>query len=543
VAQVLDRQPVVHETAGTEDRAQAFSAVSEAKPRPWNRYLIALGGIGAGAIALRAYHLGSLSLWVDEMGTATAAMTPFPQFFSMVRDSLGAAPLDYLGVKLFTFFLGHDTVATRSFAFAMGCLAVFLIYGLGTRLYNDRLVGLIGAAMLAFSAFDIYYSQEARFYSLQLTVAIVSLYAFLRALDSDSVPAWLLYGAATVLTLYTHYFLAMLLPAEGLYAAGHYLLPVVRDRSAHALRPAVRQVALCLAAQLGAVALFIPWVVFALPSQLSTSNYGVLPSLGLAKFHQIFVVLIGLAPLNSAPPAGLGQLVRTDLVLALAGTGLIWALALKRMRVLLLAAIIVLAIPLAWRLDQQSRYFWSERQVIFVLVPLYLLAAVGVRHLLDAAAWLIGRIYFRWRGLKMAAILALAALPVWMALYWSPVHLVLEGRWLGKEDWRGVAAYLDRERCPNAQFWSFIDQQYSYGFAYYAPSLEVHTHFLYVLPDGSYDPNAMDAVQKQDVRADDWIVLDTATAAAEDPALSARGWTAKSFNGIVVYHQQTCASI
>jgi uncharacterized membrane protein len=513
----------------------------KAKATGSSPYLIALGGIGAGAIALRAYHLGSLSLWVDEMGTATAAITPFPQFFSAVRDSLGAAPLDYLGVKLFTFVLGHGTVATRSFAFAMGCLGVFLMYGLGTRLYNDRLVGLIAAAMLAFSAFDIYYSQEARFYSLQLTVAIVNLYTFLRALDSGSVRDWLLYGAATVLTLYTHYFLAMLLPVEGLYAAGHYLLPVVRDRSTHALRPAVKQVAMCLAAQLGAVALFIPWVVFALPSQLGTSNYGVLPSLGLAKLHQIFVVLIGLAPLNSAPPAGLGQLARADLVLALAGTGLIWALALKRMRVLLPAAIVVLAIPLAWRLDQQSHYFWSERQVIFVLAPLYLLAAIGVRHLLDAAAWLAGRIDPGWRGAQVAAVLALAALPVWIALYWSPVHLVLEGRWLSKEDWRGVAAYIDHGRCPNAQFWSFIDQQYSYGFTYYAPNLEAHTHFLYALPDGSYDPNAMDALQKQGVRAGDWIVLDAATAAANDPALTAEGWSAKSFNGVVVYNQQTCA--
>ena len=525
---------------GGIDPATAFLPTSKAKARPWNAYLIALGGIGAGAIALRAYHLGSLSLWVDEMGTATAAITPFPQFFSAVRDSLGAAPLDYLGVKVFTFVLGHGTAATRSFAFAMGCLGVFLIYGLGSRLYGDRLVGLIAATMLAFSAFDVYYSQEARFYSLQLTVAIISLYTFLRALDSRSVPDWFLYGAATTLTLYTHYFLAMLLPIEGLYAAGHYLLPVVRGRSARALRPAVKQVALCLGAQLGAVALFIPWVVFALPSQLGTSNYGVLPSLGLAKFHQIFVVLIGLAPLNSAPPAKLGQLVRTDLVLALGVIGLVWTLALKRMRVILLAAIVVLAVPLAWRLDQQSRYFWSERQVIFVLVPIYLLAAIGVRRLLDATAWLIGRTYSRWPRNQMAAVLALAALPVWIALYWSPLHLVLEGKWLSKEDWRGVAAYLDREHCPSAQFWSSIDQQYSYGFAYYAPTLEAQARYLYVLPNGSFDPDALDALQKQDVRANDWVVLDGPTAAADDAALRALGWSATSFTGIVVYHRQTC---
>jgi len=118
---------------------------------------------------------------------------------------------------------------------------------------------------------------------------------------------------------------------------------------------------------------------------------------------------------------------------------------------------------------------------------------------------------------------------------------VLEGRWLSKEDWRGVAAYLDREHCQGAQFWSFIDAQYSYGFAYYAPDLKAHTHYLYVLPGGSFDPDAMDALQKQDVRAGDWLVLDSATAAADDSALTAQGWSAKSFTGLVVYHQQACA--
>ena len=34
-------------------------------------------------------------------------------------------------------------------------------------------------------------------------------------------------------------------------------------------------------------------------------------------------------------------------------------------------------VPLAWRADKIGRYFWSERQVILVLVPLYVLAAAG----------------------------------------------------------------------------------------------------------------------------------------------------------------------
>src|SRR4029077_8368190 len=129
-------------------------------------------------------------------------LTPF---LNGVRSDFGAAPLDYLGVKLFTSVLGHGTAATRSWAFVMGCAAVFVIYLLGSRLYGDRMVGLIGAFMLAFSAFHIYYSDEARFYALAVVVGTLNLYVFLRALDSGAVKDWILYTALTVIALYSHF--------------------------------------------------------------------------------------------------------------------------------------------------------------------------------------------------------------------------------------------------------------------------------------------------------------------------------------------------
>jgi len=498
----------------------------------WNKYGIAIGLIVAVAAALRAYHLGEQSLWIDELAEGTAAQTPFPQFFAEVRWGLGAAPLDYLGVKLFTTFFGHDTIATRSWAFAMGCLAVFLIYVLGARLYNDRMVGLIAAAMLAVSAFHIYYSEEARFYSLQVVVAILSLYAFLRALDSGAAKDWLLYGVASAVTLYTHYFLAMLLPIEGLYVAGKYLLLVRRDQPANAVRRGLTQVGMCLAAQVGAVLIFVPWLAFALQNQLSFSGYGLLPALGLAKIHQIFVVLIGLAPLNSSPPAGIGQLVRTDLVVGLAALGLVWALTSRRFRVLLFAAILVVAVPVAWRLDQAGDYFWSERQVIFLLAPLYVLAAIGVRHLLAAAVRFAYGNRSSGRVDAWVPRLALALVPVWLILYWGPIQLVYQDRWEPKEDWRGVTAFIDRAGCPDTQYWSFVDAHLSYGFGYYDRSLLPRSHFLNRLHDGSFDPSSLGA--------HDWIVIGSTDPAAA--ALRSLGWQATQFPGLTVYHHQTCGN-
>src|SRR2546426_545569 len=284
--------------------------------------------------------------------------------------------------------------------------------------------------------------------TLAVVVGMLNLYVFLRALESGEVKDWTLYAAVTVVALYSHYFLAILLPVEGLYLAGTRLVMSVRNRSEHPFRTALTQIRMCLAAQVAAVLAFAPWLAFALPSQ-SAGGYPTLPPLGISRIHQIFVVLIGLAPLNSLPPNGLGKELRTDIVLALALIGLVWALALRRPQVLLLAGIIAFAIPLAWRSDQLGHYFWSERQVIFVLVPLYLLAAIGARHLIGAVGRLaLSRAGWRDRRTGLAAGLALFLAIAWVALYWSPVQLVYQDRWLGKEDWRGVPVFIDKGGCP-----------------------------------------------------------------------------------------------
>ena len=504
---------------------------------------------------LRVYHLGTQSLWVDELGEGTTAEAPLSQFIANLRADFGAAPLDYLGVKLFTSVAGHGTVGTRSWAFVMGSAGVFAIYLLGARLFKDRAAGLIAAAMLALSAFDIYYSQEARFYALAVLVGTLQIYAFLRATDSGSKRDWTVYGAVTVVALYSHFFLAALLPVEGLYLAGGTLVAVYRDRSNGRMRAALTQVGMCLAAQLLAFIVFVPWLVTELQFQ-TNAGYPLLPALGLSRIHQIFVVLIAMAPLNSTGPDGLGAILRTDLVLGLAAIGLAWELALRRWRALILAAIIAVAIPLAWRSDQAAHYFWSERQVIIVLVPLYLLAAIGLRHLLGTAASLLAQVSRReWSSLPslsprarvaLAAGLSVVLVAGWAAAYRTPMVLVYSDRWAVKEDWRGVAAFIDSSGCPDTQYWTFLNAHYSYGFAYYDPGLMPRSHYLWSLPGGAYTTDTVEAVQTQQLGSRDWLVLSAPAVTAKkgansaDGALRGLGWSLRSFTSLNVYYQTTC---
>ena len=499
------------------------------------------------AVALRGYHLGTQSLWVDELGEGTSAEDDMSRFVTDLRADFGAAPLDYLGVKLFTTVLGHSTIATRSWAFAMGSLGVVLIYVLGSRLFNDRVAGLIAAGMMTFSAFDIYYSQEARFYALAIVAGMLNLYAFLRALDSGAARDWIIYAVCTAIALYSHFFLAALLPVEGVYLAGAQVAIARRDSSRGGVKAAVTQVGLCLAAQVAAFLVFVPWLVSELSVQ-GTAGYPELPALGIRRVYQIFVVLIGMAPLNSVGPNGLGALMRTNIVLGLAALGFVWELALRRWRVLLLAGIIGIAIPLAWRSDQVEHYFWAERQVIFVLVPLYLLAATGMGHVItNVVRWFLQM--DRFRSLSRAAVaVALFAIvaATWAAAYSSPIVLVYSDRWEPKEDWRSVATFIDQNECTDSQYWTYVNAHYSYGFAYYDPALGPRSHYLWELPGGGSTTDPVAAVQAQHLGANDWIILatgmttSTANGMSADETLRALGWSPTAFNGLTVYHQMTC---
>ena len=280
----------------------------------------------------------------------------------------------------------------------MGCLAVGLTYRLAVRAFNDKMIGLIASFMLALSAFHIYYSQEARFYALSAVMGVLLLLLFFRALESGSARDWTLYAIAACAALYSHYFLAIVLLVQAAYVTGACLLELIRHPDSTSRRSALYPVFSCAAAQIVAVALFIPWLVYALPRQLQ-GGWPPLPKFGLRRLHNIFVVLIGLAPMNSAQSEYVSQVVRADLVLGLALVGLISSLVLRRMRALVLAGIVIIAVPLAWFADKIGHYFWSERQVILVLVPLYLLAAAGAQSLLvgagKVAAVALSRRWFR----------------------------------------------------------------------------------------------------------------------------------------------------
>jgi uncharacterized membrane protein len=496
-----------------------------------------LGVVVAIAAGLRIYHIGAQSLWIDELEEGHTARAAIPELLQYVRQDAGGAPLDYLGVKLTTSLFGAGTVGTRLWALLLGCTAVVLVYFVATAWFKRPVVGLVSAFLLALSGFHLYYSIEARPYALSVAAALLQLWLFHRAIERDRWRDWLAFGALAGVVLYAHYFLAVLLVAEGV---GLFVVRLWGAAGARWHREqvlgAVSQLLRFAAAACIAAALFAPWIWFASLTQLHDLGWPVLPRLTPARVYTILGTLLALGPLGqaAAPASALGPLdPRQTLmlwsVLAMAAAGIYWELAERRLNVLVLVLVPAIAIPAAWIADQRQHYFWSERQVIFVLPCLYLLCAAGV---VGTARWLL-RLIGRDRDLRQAmpAIAGAVAVAIvaWTALSWHSIHAVYLDRWIAKENWRQASAFAAQHTKSDTLVYSFLPDMFAYGVAYYQPQLEARGRWT---PMDSQ--TAARTVASLDLHPDDLVVTAAsyvADGSAADELLRSKGFTPRDFPG------------
>ncbi len=161
--------------------------------------LIALIAVGT---LFRLYHLGTKSIWLDEAFSISISHRSLIDVLQMTVRTDTHPPLYYLLLKIWLLFSQSETwVRLLSSIFSIASIPV--MYLLANKLFNDRRAGLVGAAILVFSPFQIWYAQEARMYAVLTFFVLASAYFFIQALQSGSAIAWLGYMVTTVLALYT----------------------------------------------------------------------------------------------------------------------------------------------------------------------------------------------------------------------------------------------------------------------------------------------------------------------------------------------------
>ena len=197
----------------------------------------AVGALVAVAAVLRFYGIGHQGFWFDEANTAQLVQFSPGKMLGLIPRTESTPPLYYCVVWVWARVFGHGEAGLRSLSALCGVLVVPVAYLVGARLLGRR-AGLIAAALTACSPLLIWYSQEARSYSMLVLLTGLSLLAFVTARDTPAPGALALWVLSCALALATHYFAAV---AVGPQAA--WLLAEHRER--RPVRVAVGVVALC----------------------------------------------------------------------------------------------------------------------------------------------------------------------------------------------------------------------------------------------------------------------------------------------------------
>ena len=162
---------------------------------------------------LRLSHLGTKSLWLDEGATVTLARMTWPQFVHVWWYGEASFQGAFFVLMRGWVHLGQSEAWVRLPAAIFGIASISLIYVVARRLVGVT-PALASAAILAFSPTHVYYSQEARSYTMTILLVLVSSWFFARAVETDRERDWALWTIFSVLAVYSHDFASLVLVAQ-----------------------------------------------------------------------------------------------------------------------------------------------------------------------------------------------------------------------------------------------------------------------------------------------------------------------------------------
>lgn len=150
------------------------------------------------ATALRLFRLDAQSLWIDEWFTLQTLSNPPDGLVASAMRINNAPPL-YFGMAWpMVWLFGANEWSLRLPSALAGIVALLLMHRLARRLFHDERAGFAAALLLAVNPLHVWYSQEARNYTLVLTLMLGACVAYLRAVERGRTRDWALLAGVVV---------------------------------------------------------------------------------------------------------------------------------------------------------------------------------------------------------------------------------------------------------------------------------------------------------------------------------------------------------
>ena len=413
-----------------------------------NRTVLLLAAvIFATSLAVRLYKLDSQTLECDELYTVPAVTGHQYVYLSRegetASNQIRSSSADYrqlikpdkdLGLAAVTSVLrrnvhlpayfyfmhywvewfGTSAFALRFPAVIFGALAAVALFLLGNELFGS-LSGVVAALLMALTPEQIYFSQQARMYSLLALLAICSTY-FLILLRKRSQNTWLYfaYAVVSIAGVYTHYEYSFCLAAQVAFV--WLITPMGKE---NARRWIVAHAAIGAA--------FLPWVLITIAQKANSPEVIAWVNGSLTSNLILTEVVTKIARLISAPELPLGWLsVIVAYALIIYG-----AVSIRAERPILLLILLWMIVPIGGIIVADkllgTRAITITRYWLMAGPPLYLLMSVG-----------LGKIQ------KQGARIALAA--VLIGFMFSAALLTARGELRPKPDrHQEMAVYVDEQ--------------------------------------------------------------------------------------------------
>jgi mannosyltransferase len=164
------------------------------------------------AALIRAAHLGTKTLWSDEVASVVIAKLHWADFWRTVTTNEANMSLYYLLLRFWIHF-GDQPSYVKFLSVLPGVAAVPVVYLIGREAFS-RQAGLFAALLLSVNVFHIRYSQEARSYSLVVLLVALSFLSFFRCVKEQNHLWDVCHVLFSVLALYAHFFAALVLLAQ-----------------------------------------------------------------------------------------------------------------------------------------------------------------------------------------------------------------------------------------------------------------------------------------------------------------------------------------
>jgi 4-amino-4-deoxy-L-arabinose transferase-like glycosyltransferase len=162
---------------------------------------------------LRLSHLGAQSLWLDEGATVALARASWQHFAWVWWHGEANLQTIYFLLMRGWIHLGRSEAWVRSPSAIFGIAAIPMMYVVA-RKFTGVIWSLAAAGLLAFNPTHVYYSQEARSYSLAMFLVLVSTYFFVSAVEDGRPRDWAWWTVFSAAAFYSHDFAALVLVAQ-----------------------------------------------------------------------------------------------------------------------------------------------------------------------------------------------------------------------------------------------------------------------------------------------------------------------------------------